>query len=430
MLIITYYWPPAGGSGVQRWLKFAKYLRSFGWEPIVYTAKNPEAPVVDNSLEKDVPEDLNVIKTRVIEPHRLFRFFTRSNSNMGAGFASSDGEKSGWLHGLSVWIRGNLFIPDARMLWIKPSVRTLKAYIKNNQVDIIISTGPPHSTHLIALGLKRKLKIPWIADFRDPWTNIDYFNDLMLTPYSKNKHQKLEGNVIKAADSVIVVSQQMKEEFKTYRETDIHVITNGFDEDDFPQVPKSLDKDFSITHVGSLPPNRNSTALWKAISNLVETNHNFASKLSIQLVGKVDSSVLADLESHGLKEYCKLYGYVQHKRGVEIMQSSQILLLLINQSPNAGGILTGKVFEYLAAKRPILALGPKGGEMENLISETRSGVFAQFDNEQDIKSKIEWLWSDFDSGYPSFSASSFQKYSRKNLTQNLTRLMDAIALSG
>lgn len=430
MLIITYYWPPAGGSGVQRWLKFAKHLRSFGWEPIVYTAKNPEAPVIDNSLEKDVPEGITVIKTKVLEPYRLFRFFTRSSSNMGAGFASSDGKRTSWLHKLSVWIRGNVFIPDARMLWIKPSIRALSTYLKKNKVDMIVSTGPPHSTHLIALGLKRKFDVSWIADFRDPWTNIDYSNDLMLTKRSKNKHQKLEEKVIKTADKIIVVSPQMKEEFKHHREFGIHIITNGFDEDDFQQSTKRLDDAFTVTHVGSLPPNRNSSALWKVLSNLVETDYNFASKLSVQFVGKVDSSIIKEIENHRLKKHCKFHGYLQHEKGVEIMQRSQVLLLLVNQSPNAKGILTGKVFEYLAAKRPILALGPEGGDVENLILETQAGVFAQFNNEQDIKSKVNWLWKEYENGYPSLSPSNYQRYSRKNLTHSLVQLMDAMTKRG
>ena len=207
VLIITYYWPPSGGAGVQRWLKFVKYLRGFGWEPIVYTPENPEAPATDESLLKDIPDNLTVLRTRIWEPYSLYKNFIgqKKGETINAGFLSEK-KKPGIAEKISVWIRGNWFIPDARKFWIKPSIIFLSQYLKNNPVHAVVSTGPPHSMHLIALGLKKQLHLPWLADFRDPWTNIDFYDKLMLTKFSNEKHKRMELEVLKNADKVVVVS--------------------------------------------------------------------------------------------------------------------------------------------------------------------------------------------------------------------------------
>ncbi len=427
VLIITYYWPPAGSSGVQRWLKFVKYIRNFGWEPVVFTSKNPEVQSYDNTLIKDIPENLTVIQREVIEPYRLFRFFTGRKSNMGVGFASSEMKQS-LVQSLSVWIRGNLFIPDPRILWVKPSVRFLKKYNKENQIDLIVTTGPPHSIHLIGLALKEQLDVKWIADFRDPWTNIDYFEELKLGKRARRKHHFLEKRVVETADAVVVVSKAMVNDFKLCNPQRIEVITNGFDEDDFPTEDITLDKNFTVTHIGSIPPNRNCPNLWKAIRLMTDRNEEFRKKLAIQLVGNVDTTVLNEIDANGLKEYCYLTGYLPHIKSLEIMRSSQVLLLLVNNSPNAEGILTGKLFEYFAAKRPILAIGPKGGELQHLITKTNTGYLAQSSNLDEIISAIEQLWSEYLKGFPNFSSKGTQTFSRKNLTKEMAKLMDDLQI--
>jgi len=191
-LIITYYWPPSGGAGVQRWLKFVKYLREFGWEPIVYTPENPEFPEIDESLYSDIPENLTVIKTPIREPYTAYKKFIgrTKKEKINAGFLSEK-KRNPFLENISVWIRGNFFIPDARLLWIKPSVKFLLKYLTGNPVDIIISTGPPHSMHIIAMKLNESLKLPWVADFRDPWTNIDFYKDLKLTSWADSRHHNM-----------------------------------------------------------------------------------------------------------------------------------------------------------------------------------------------------------------------------------------------
>jgi hypothetical protein len=189
VLIITYYWPPSGGAGVQRWLKFSKYLRDYDWEPVIYTPENPEAPAIDNSLEKDIPMGIKVIKRPITEPYLAYKRFVgmKLDEKVNAGFLQEK-EKPGLLEGIAVWLRGNLFIPDARRFWIRPSAKYLVNYLKAHPVDAIVSTGPPHSMHLIALQVYKKLNIPWLADFRDPWTGIDFYHQLKLTLLADRIH--------------------------------------------------------------------------------------------------------------------------------------------------------------------------------------------------------------------------------------------------
>lgn len=427
-LIVTYYWPPSGGSGVQRWLKFSKYLPEYDWEPIVYTPSNPEVSATDASLLKDVPTGITVLKRKAFEPYKFFRLLTGRKANMGVGFASADGKKQGLFSKLSLWLRANYFIPDARMFWIKPSVRFLAKYLKDNPVNIVITTGPPHSMHLVGLGLKQRLGVKWVADFRDPWTNIDFFNDLPLTASAKKKHGKLERMVVQQADAVVVISAQMKREFEVFREHGIEVITNGYDEEDFVNKEVELDNLFSITHIGSIPPNRNCKAFWKAIKSLTDGNKEFASKLKINLIGSVDSSVVADVDLNGLTEYCEAQGYIEHSQSVKIMMSSQVLLLLVNQSPNAEGILTGKVYEYLAANRPILAIGPKDGDLDALLTKTNAGVLADFTSEDDIREKLLWFFDQYQQGFPSFKQSDTNSYSRRALAEQYSKFINTLAI--
>ncbi len=290
VLIITYYWPPSGGAGVQRWLKFSKYLRDFGWEPIIYTPENPEAPAIDNSLEKDIPEGISIIKRPIIEPYSVYKRFVgmKPGEKVNAGFLQEK-EKPGIAEGLAVWLRGNFFIPDARRFWIRPSVKFLKKYLKDHPVDAIVSTGPPHSMHLIAMQVHKKLNIPWLADFRDPWTGIDFYHQLRLTSFADKLHHKLEKKVLASATAVTVVSQDMVNEFNGIVKRGYKLVTNGYDEQDIRPLPQNqLDKKFTLSHIGSINASRNPVGLWKVLSEMVKLQPDLASALQIKLVGKVD----------------------------------------------------------------------------------------------------------------------------------------------
>lgn len=427
LLIITYYWPPAGGSGVQRWLKFAKYLRQFGWEPVIYTPQNPEVVLLDETMHAEIPIGVEVLKRNIFEPYKVFRLFTRQKGKIGVGFTSEEGKSKGVLGRIALWVRANLFVPDARMFWIRPSIRFLAKYLKEHPVDAIVSTGPPHSMHLIALGLKQKLGVKWVADFRDPWTNIDYFNDLPLSARALKKHRKLEHDVLKSADEVVVVGSQMQDEYERLSNRKIKVITNGFDEADFPTQSIEPDQFFTITHVGTIPPSRNCEFLWQAMNSLISSDKAFASKLRIQLVGTIDKSVRDEIEKYGLTDYCTFFGYVNHITSVKLMQRSQVLLILVNNTPNAKGILTGKIFEYLAAKRPILAIGPLGGDVDNLLKETKAGVTANISSIDDITTKLTWLWAEYEQGFPFLHNIDNTTYSRRNLTGKFVEILDNLS---
>jgi len=427
VLIITYYWIPSGGAGVQRWVKFTKYLRDFGWEPIIYTPENPEFPSIDHSFEKDIPSDIQIIKTPIWEPYNIYRNLTgKKNEAINAGFISEN-KKQGWMDKLSIWIRGNFLIPDPRRFWIRPSVRYLTEYLQANPVDAVITTGPPHSMHLIGLGLKKNFPtLPWIADFRDPWTNIDFYKELNLTLIADKVHHRLEKKVVQTADCVLVVSKGMKEEFELLKPKQLEVITNGYDELDVQKFQIELDNKFSISHIGTLNVARNPKIIWKVLRDICIENQEFKNDLQIQLIGKIDFSVLEDIQRFNLKNQLLKIDYLSHSDAITKQNASQVLLLLINQSDNAKSILTGKFFEYLAAKRPILAVGPTVGDVAQVLFETSAGRIVDFSDEKATKSAIMDLYNQFKTNSLNVQSYSVDRFSRRNLTKDLANLLDSL----
>ncbi|NDP20461.1 MAG: glycosyltransferase family 4 protein [Paludibacter sp.] len=427
VLIVTYYWIPSGGAGVQRWVKFAKYLQNFGWEPIIFTPENPEFPSIDRSFEKDIPSDIQVIKTPIWEPYNLYRtVMGKKGESINAGFISEN-KKSGWKDKLSIWIRGNFLIPDPRRFWIRSSVRFLNSYLIENPVDAIISTGPPHSMHLICLDVKKQFpSLAWIADFRDPWTNIDFYKDLNLTWISNKIHHKLEKKVISGADCVLVVSNGMLEEYKQLNPKQIRVISNGFDDTDVKKSGIKMDEKFSISHIGTLNAARNPLTVWKVLDELCKENDHFKDDLQIQLVGKVDFTVLDCIKTFNLQDNLLKIDYLSHSEAIEKQQSSQVLLLLINQSDNAKGILTGKFYEYLAANRPILGIGPADGDAAEVLNQTGSGIMVDFSDEQITKNTILEYYNRFKSNTLSIKPAAVNQFSRKSLTAELAKLLNSL----
>jgi len=426
VLVITYYWPPSGGAGVQRWLKFVKYLRLYGWEPVVYTPSNPELPVTDNSLLNEIPDGLTVLKHPLWEPYQLYKRFSGRSENINTGFLTEKGV-TGWKEKLSVWVRGNFFIPDARKFWIKPSVKFLSGYLEKNQIHAIVSSGPPHSMHLIALSLKKKFNLPWLADFRDPWTGIDYYNDLMLTGYADRKHHKMEQEVLQKADAIVSVGYDMSRNFEKVlgqRKSKFHIITNGYDESDFRVNTPQLSRKFRLLHAGTLVRSRNPVVLWKVLSELVKESAEFKNQLEIVLTGKVDAEVSESLLAAGLDPFIVRTGYVSHQEAINLMFSAQVLLLILNDAPNAKGILTGKLFEYLAVKRPVICIGPEDGDAATIISDTNAGFIAAFKDEQKIKMIISECFHLFCQGKLESHSRHTEVFSRKELTHKLAELLN------
>ena len=420
VLIITYYWPPAGGSGVQRWLKFSKYLRDFEIEPVIYTIDNPSYPILDKSLESEIPKDLEILKQAIFEPNSMLSFFGRNNKKESAGFLNPNPTFFG---SIIQYIRANYFIPDARKFWIQPSVNFLSNYLENNHIDAIITTGPPHSMHLIGLELKKKLGIKWISDFRDPWTEIDYFQQLPLTKKATKKHQDLEQEVLINSDMVVVVGETMKEKFLQHTKR-IEVLTNGFDTIEDLSTQK-LDEKFSITHVGLMNSDRNPTILWEVLNEISNTNLNFKNDLRIKLIGKLDDAVIQDLKvfDHNTIETIP---YLDHKDVGKYQASSQILLLSINEVPSAKGIITGKIFEYLQAKRPILAIGPEDGDAAMILKNTNAGTIVGFKNKTALKATILNLYKDYKEGVLFVKSVNIEQYHRKNITSQLAEVIKKV----
>ena len=346
VLIITYYWPPSGGSGVQRWLKMSKYLPRYGWQPVIYTAENAEYPVEDPSLEKDVCPEAEVIRRSIVEPYSFYKKMLgiKKEQKVKAGFIDESGQKKGWKERLSVWIRGNLFIPDARCWWVKPSVRYLREYLKEHPVDAIVSTGPPHSMHLIAMKLKESLGLPWIADFRDPWTEIDYYNDLHLTKRSDRKHHRLEHEVLTKADKVVTVAPDGARRLEELGAKDVVTLFNGFDRDDDAQTPVIPPEKFTITYLGVLSKIQSPDNLWQALGELTKENSAFCNQLRINMIGQIDKSAVNAIRENGLNNYVDFKSYIPHDQVSQSHRSSSLLLLLLMpvNKPFARGSLSGK----------------------------------------------------------------------------------------
>jgi glycosyltransferase involved in cell wall biosynthesis len=426
VLVITYYWPPSGGAGVQRWLKFTKYLPEFDWQPVVYTPENPEAPVDDDSLTGDIHPVTTVLKRRIWEPYGFYKRFMggKQEDRINAGFLSEK-KKSHRKEGISVWIRGNLFIPDARKFWIRPSVRMLSRYLRQNPVDAVISTGPPHSMHLIARRLKQRLNIPWIADFRDPWTEIDYYDQLRLTPGSDRKHKTLEAAVLTEADRVIVIGNTMAERFRETHGIDPVIIPNGYDDPDFElsDFPEP-GKDFTIVHVGAMNQDRNHLIFWATLAELLEEDPSLSDQLKLKLVGKLDTAVHQDLRRMKLGDLVETIPYLPHNRIGGLLKSATLLYLPINNTPNARSIQTGKLSEYLAARRPILGIGPVDGDAAHIIREFQAGEMVNFGDKESLKKVLKNLLEiHAKGGLPSIQA-GIERFSRKNLTRILGETLD------
>lgn len=420
VLIITYYWPPAGGSGVQRWLKFVKYLGDFGIEPIVYTIKNKNYPIVDKSLAEEIPKHVKVLQKPIFEPNTIFSIFGK-NKGESAGFLNPNPTFFGRI---MQYIRANFFIPDARKFWIKPSVNYLTTYLKTHKIDVVITTGPPHSMHLIGQKLKQRLHIKWIADFRDPWTEIDYFHQLPLTKKAIKKHYKLEKEVLQQADSVLVVSNTMKASYRKIS-PNVTVIPNGFDIE-ISDDETTLDTKFSITHVGLMNADRNPKILWEVLDEIVHEDLNFKNDFELRLIGKVDASILAEVKKHEISENITVINYVSHKEVIQYQKQSQVLLIAVNNVPSAKGIVTGKIFEYLLANRPILAIAPTDGDLAKIIQETKSGITIGFSAKETLKNTILDFYSKYKQEKLEVNLENIAQYHRKELTERLSEIINSI----
>ncbi|MFB6258375.1 MAG: glycosyltransferase family 4 protein [Flavobacteriales bacterium] len=431
VLIITYYWPPMGGGGVQRWLKFVKYLREYGWEPVVFTTEGGNISIRDESLYRDIPEDVEVIRHPIREPYGIYNRLMGKKKDEGfhAGFVEKEKQEGpSLMKRFTMWVRGALFIPDAKMLWIGPASRRIKKILRTRSFDAMVSTGPPHTTHIIADKVKRKhSELPWLADFRDPWTEIDFFHHLPMPKWAEKRHKKLEKRVLQRADQVVTVSWSWAKDLGRIGAREVEVITNGYDEADLPSkgsVP--LTESFSITHAGAFNKDRNPPALWEAMGEVAEEEEGFRASLQIRSIGPTDHVVREGVEKAGLIEDLTLIDQLPHKEVIPYLCASWVLLLPLNDTPNINGVVPGKLYEYLGVRRPILCTGKADGDAAWIVENSNAGVALDIDDRQGIKEALRTYFQGYRQGRLEVDSGSIEAYSRRTLTGGISRLLDGM----
>ncbi|HIA13282.1 MAG TPA: glycosyl transferase family 1 [Flavobacteriales bacterium] len=430
VLIITYYWPPAAGPGVQRFVKFCKYLPEFGWDPLILTVKSGSYPSIDESLGENLPSDLPVFRTKTFEP---FQVYNRLRGEKGKEIPVSligIKEDKRLIQRLSLYIRANWFVPDARKGWRKYAVAEAIKLIKAHNPDVIITTGPPQSTHLIGLDLKRRCRLPWLADLRDPWTNVFYNKFFPRTESTKRKDKSMEDSVLKNADFVTVVSSGLKKEFED-RSKGISVIYNGFDEEDFVESQSTKQEKFTLEYIGNLKPNQNASGLWETISELLAENASFKVDFKLVLTGNIDKFIEADLtQKYGLGGNLDIKRFVPHREAVEVMKKAGMLLFIVPEADNNHLIITGKLFEYLASRSAILAIGPVDGDAAQLLAEANKSGMIDYSHKDELKRQLLGAyeaWKNVDAQQVNSDAADLSKFSRKSLTANLAEVLNKLA---
>ena len=423
VLIITYYWPPSGGSGVQRWVKFAKYLPKEGWQPVIYTPENPEFTAIDRTLAAEIPPEAEVIKRPILEPYGVYKKLLGKKGSEGGEVNPINGGKKNWKQKLSLFIRGNFFIPDPRVFWVRPSVRFLKRYLKEHPVDAIVTTGPPHSMHLIGLGLSKATGLPWLADFRDAWTNMFYYKYLELGKWADEKQHRLEKAVLDNATIVVSVSPYEQKDFQKITSNEVRLMTNGFDPADY-RADSETDEFFNITLTGLFASAGNPKMLWRVLSDKCVADKVFKSLLKIRLIGKTDADILQTIKDAGLEGNLYYPGYQPHEVAVQEQRNASFLLLCLRQEPEYASAVPGKIFEYLASRRPILGIGQTDSIMAKMIRDTSSGVAYDWDDEESIRKWVDFCWEEFRNGELKDNISDISRYDRRVITRQLAGYLD------
>ena len=432
LLFIAYYFPPSGGPGVQRSLKFVKYLQEFGWQPSVITVRPDQAsfPDLDPALNDEIPASTRVEGTSAWDPYAWYaRLLGRRKGDVvSVGFLGES--QPGFRQRLARGIRANLFLPDARVGWIPFAATRARACMAQDSYDAILTTGPPHSTHLVGLLLHRLHRIPWLADFRDPWTRISYYAELPMMKPARALDAWLEKLVLGHADACTVVSESIGRCLRNRTREAPVVIWNGFDPADFQGFdPSALPpaKRFLMGYVGTMNEAQSPHVLWKVLGDLIIEQP--ARALGLRFTGNVDPAVLAAASHHGLGSLIETVPYVSHGTAIEHMRASTLLLLCINRVEGAEGIVTGKLFEYLAAGRPIVGIGPPDGDAARILRETEAGRMFDFDDEAGLGAYLRAQIDAWSNGRAVGGArpDRIARYSRRVQTEALAEVLSRIA---
>lgn len=421
VLIITYYWPPSAGSGVQRWLKFAKYLPEFGWDPVIFTPENPDFDLKDESLLKEVNPQLEVLKFPIWEPYHIFRRI--KNQKSGDTAKVLEQKKKSWKDKLGIWLRANVIIPDPRVFWVKPSINFLLDLVNSGQFQAVITTGPPHSLHLIGLKLHQKTGIPWLADFRDPWSKWEFLDTLPMLSWVRKRHIELEQQVLKNANAITTISPTFQKDFKQLADREVHLLTNGFDADDFPERSEDLglkEREIEIVYSGVIDAIRNPLPFLEAMKVAFE---DATISVRLRFVGKVSLAVEEFLKKDlWLSKHVEFVGYVSHERVFEYYQAADILLLILTTTKNAQGNIPGKLFEYMASGKTIVGLGDPEGDAASIIHQVQAGKVFAADKVNDIAAFLQG----FNYSIQASSPFSIEQFSRKNLSKQLAEILDKL----
>ena len=425
VLIITYYWVPAGGVAVQRFLKFTKYLRDYGWEPIILTVQDGSYPYTDPKLQDQVPEGIQVFRTKTFEPFEIYNLL-RGQKGKTVPLAVATASKKSLFQKLSGYIRANFFLPDARVGWKPYAIRQASEIISDQKINAIITTGPPHSTHLIGQALKAKYKLPWVADFRDPWTEIFNNQYLPFTAASLAKDKKMEASVLGDCDVATVIGEGMKTVFPAAYKSKMQVITNGYDEGDYDRKLKPETDKFRMRYVGNLFSNQNIPALWSAIAELRKENTDFANDFELELTGKVDSAINDSIAEFGLGDCTKYVSFIPHQEAIAKMQTASLLLSVIPDVANNKLIITGKIFEYMGSGRPIFLIGPPDCDAAIVINNSQSGSVHDYNEKDKMKASLLKYYQQYKTGVTDETPKNIEAYSRKQLTGKLASVLDAL----
>ncbi|MGY6520614.1 MAG: glycosyltransferase family 4 protein [Mongoliitalea sp.] len=419
VLIITYYWPPSAGSGVQRWLKFAKYLPEYGWEPVIFTPENPDFELQDQSLTKEIDPTLEVIKFPIWEPYGIFRKIKGQQS--GDPSKVLEKKNPSIFERFSIWLRANVLIPDPRVFWVKPSVSFLEESILKGRYQAIITTGPPHSMHLIGMKLHEKTGIPWLADFRDPWSQWEFLDTLPMLPWVRRRHHNLEKKVLSQANVITTISPTFQRDLEKIANKPIHLLTNGYDSADFPNTlgeKKQKEKDLEIVYSGVIDAIRNPIPFLDAMQKAFE---NHSKTVRLRFVGRVSTTVEDYVKANEwLAIHVELVGYVSHQQVFEYYQAADILLLILTTTKNAQGNIPGKLFEYMASGKTIIGLGDPEGDSAKIIEQAKAGKVFHPSNEKEIMEALV----NFDPIKGTSDLKSIEIFSRRSLTEELAGILN------
>ena len=435
-LLISYYFPPSGGPGVQRVLKFVKYLPEFGWQPTVLTLKPEHAayPDLDPTLAGEIPVSVRVVRTRSWDPYAVYARFQgkAKDETVGVGFVKEGAAESGRQR-LARWVRANVFLPDARVGWVPFARRAAKKLMQEDAFDAMLTSGPPHSTHLVGRSLKRRFGLPWIVDMRDPWTDISYYQDLPHTAPARRFDAALERSVLAQADAVISVSDGVGRGLHT--KAMIHhyeTIPNGYDPADIPDgaaLPRSKDR-FVLAHVGTLSGQQHAPGLVQALARLADADPDWRTRLEVRFVGHVDGAVLAAFRDAGLGEAVAVLPYVPHADAIAHMRTADLLMVAVQRVEHNEGVTPAKMFEYLSLGIPVLGLAPPDGDLGRILRETAGGSTFDHEDADGITAFIAQQAARVARGEPAPrpNDAALHAYDRRVLTGRLAALFDRLVM--